>query len=301
MAEQFAHAQSTLDRLDVLQSARRPKLMTADPAAMLEAATQAARAAGGELMQRLAGTLDIRWKTYQGETTVVTDADMAADRAIREVLLARFPDHVILSEEVPHDDFFGPDVWVIDPLDGTDNYSRGQPQFCVSVAHATHGRIDVGVIFDPVRDELFTATSDGPAECNGATVRVTDRDDPAISAVAWAQAGASPEDSKRLREALPAAAAVFHRVRLTGSAALEMVWVAAGRFDGALLGNVKWWDQAAATLIVERAGGRATDVYGRPMGPDSRRCVLSNGRIHQAMLDLAHAHDLHLAFPLPAD
>ena len=273
--------------------------MTADPAAMLEAATQAARAAGGELMQRLAGTLDIRWKTYQGERTVVTDADMAADRAIREVLLARFPGHVILSEEAPHDDILGPDVWVVDPLDGTDNYSRGQPQFCVSVAHASHGRVDVGVIFDPVRDELFAATSEGPAECNGATVRVTDRDDPATAAVAWAQAGASPEDTQRLRAALPAAASIFHRVRLTGSAALEMAWVAAGRFDGALLGNVKWWDQAAASLIVERAGGRATDVYGRPMGPDSRRCLVSNGRIHQAMIDLAHTHDLHLAFPPP--
>ncbi len=268
---------------------------------MLEAAIDAARAAGDELVRRLVGVIDIRWKTYQGETTVVTDADMAADRAIREVLLARFPGHVILSEEVPHDDTLGPDVWVIDPLDGTDNYSRGQPQFCVSVAHASHGRVDVGVIFDPVRDELFTATSDGSAECNGTTVRVTDRDDPAESAVAWAQAGMSREDSQRLHVALAAAASTFHRVRLTGSAALEMAWVGAGRFDGALLGNVKWWDQAAASLIVERAGGRATDIYWRPMGPDSRRCVISNGRIHQAMIELAHAHDLHVAFPPPGD
>ena len=263
---------------------------------MLETAIHAARAAGDELMQRLAGTIDIRWKTYQGERTVVTDADMAADRAIREVLLARFPGHVILSEEAPHDDTLGPDVWVIDPLDGTDNYSRGQPQFCVSVAHASHGRVDVGVIVDPVRDELFTATIGGRAECNGATVRVTDRDDPASSTVAWAQAGVSPEDSARLRGALAAACDTFHRVRLTGSAALEMAWVAAGRYDGALLGNVKWWDQAAASLIVERAGGRATDVFERPMGPDSRRCAFSNGRLHQAILDLAHAHDLHLPF-----
>ena len=268
---------------------------------MLETAIEAARAAGDELVQRLAGVIDIRWKTYQGETTVVTDADMAADRAIRDVLLARFPGHVILSEELPHDDTLGPDVWVIDPLDGTDNYSRGQPQFCVSVAHASHGRVDVGVIFDPVRDELFTATSDGSAECNGATVRVTDRDDPAETAVAWAQAGVSREDSQRLRVALAAAASTFHRVRLTGSAALEMAWVGAGRYDGALLGNVKWWDQAAASLIVERAGGRATDIYWRPMGPDSRRCVISNGRIHQAMIELAHAHDLHVAFPAPGD
>ena len=275
--------------------------MTADPAAMLEAAVEAARAAGDELMQRLAGAIDIRWKTYQGERTVVTDADMAADAAIRKVIEARFPGHVILSEEAPHDDTLGPDVWVIDPLDGTDNYSRGQPQFCVSVAHASHGRVDVGAIFDPVRDELFTATSGGPAECNGATVRVTDRDDPSESAVAWAQAGVSSEDSQRLRVALAAAASTFHRVRLTGSAALEMAWVAAGRFDGALLGNVKWWDQAAASLIVQRAGGRATDVYWRPMGPDSRRCVFSNGRIHQAMIELAHSHGLHLAFPPPGD
>jgi len=169
------------------------------------------------------------------------------------------------------------------------------------VAEATEGRSAVGVSYAPGGAAGFAATSDGPAGCNGARVRVTDRGDPASSAVAWAQAGASPEDTKRLGEALPAAAAVFHRVRLTGSAALEMAWVAAGRFDGALLGNVKWWDQAAATLIVERAGGRATDVYGRPMGPNSRRCVFSNGRIHQAMIDLAHAHGLHLAFPPPED
>ena len=270
--------------------------MTADPAAMLDTAIHAARAAGDELMQRLSGVVDIRWKTYQGERTVVTDADMAADRAIRKVLLDRFPGHVILSEEAPHDDTLGPDVWVIDPLDGTDNYSRGQPQFCVSVAHASHGRVDVGAIFDPVRDELFTATAGGRAECNGATVRVTDRDDPDEATVAWAQAGVSAEDSARLRTALAAACATFHRVRLTGSAALEMAWVAAGRYDGALLGNVKWWDQAAASLIVERAGGRATDVFERPMGPDSRRCAFSNGRLHQAILDLAHAHDLHVPF-----
>ena len=271
--------------------------MTEDAAAMLETAAEAAREAGRELMQRFAGELDVRWKTYQGERTVVTDADMAADRAIRELLLARFPGHVIFSEEAPHDDILGPDVWVIDPLDGTDNYSRGQPQFCVSVAHASHGRVDLGVIFDPVRDELFAATIGGQAECNGTPVRVTDRDDPAEAAVAWAQAGVSAEDSQRLRGALAAAAATFHRVRLTGSAALEMAWVAAGRFDGALLGNVKWWDQAAASLIVERAGGRATDVYGRRMGPDSRRCVFSNGRLHQAIIELAHTHDLHLPFP----
>ena len=140
---------------------------------------------------------------------------------------------------------------------------------------------------------LLSATAQGCASPNVTTPQI--RPSPGRKRVC------RREDSQRLRVALAAAASTFHRVRLTGSAALEMAWVAAGRFDGALLGNVKWWDQAAASLIVERAGGRATDVYWRPMGPDSRRCVFSNGRIHQAMIDLAHAHGLHLAFPPPGD
>ena len=248
-------------------------------------------------MRRFAGTLDVQWKTYRGERTVVTDADFAADHAIREVLQARFPEHVIFSEEAPHDDIHGPDVWVIDPLDGTDNYSRGQPQFCVSVAHSTDGRADVGVVFDAVRDELFAATVDGDATLDGTPVHVTDRDDPKASSVSWAQAGISADDTQRFHRALAAAAGTFHRVRMTGSAALEMAWVAAGRYDGALFSNVKWWDHAAGALIIERAGGRTSDLHGHRTGPNSRRCVFSNGHLHDAIVGLARAHGLHVAFP----
>ncbi len=272
-----------------------------DPAALLAIAEAAARAAGRELLRRFESDLDVRWKTWQGERTVVTDADLAADQAVRQVLAARAPGHVVFSEEFPHDDLDGPDVWVIDPLDGTDNYSRGQPQFCVSVAHTRHTHPDAAAIYDPIRGEMFTAAARGPARLNDRSITVTERCDPAACAVAWAQRGVNPDDERRFNAALAEAARTFHRVRLTGSAALETAWVAAGRYDGALFSNVKWWDHAAAGLLVRRAGGLATDVQGHATTPRSRRCVFSNGRVHAAILQVARSHGLERAFPPPTD
>ena len=122
-----------------------------DRAGLLDIAEAAARAAGAELLRSFESELlGVQWKTWQGERTVVTDADFAADRAIRQVLAEQVPTHTVFSEEFPDDEEVdGPDVWVIDPLDGTDNYSRGQPQFCVSVAHTRHTRPDAAAIYDP--------------------------------------------------------------------------------------------------------------------------------------------------------
>lgn len=269
-----------------------------DPAGLLDIAEAAARAAGAELLRSFESELlGVQWKTWQGERTVVTDADFAADRAIREVLAERVPEHTVYSEEFPDDEeICGPDVWVIDPLDGTDNYSRGQPQFCVSVAHTRHARPDAAAIFDPVRGELFTAVADGLACLNGREISVTGRTDPSESTVAWAQRGIDAEDDRRFNAALAEAARTFHRVRLTGSAALETAWVAAGRYDGALFSNVKWWDHAGAGLLVQCAGGHVTDVRGARTKPSSRRCIFSNGQIHEAILRLANTHGLGLAF-----
>ncbi len=273
-----------------------------DRAGLLEIAEAAARAAGAELLRTFeSDLLGVQWKTWQGERTVVTDADFAADRAIRQVLAERVPEHTVYSEEFPDEqEVYGPDVWVIDPLDGTDNYSRGQPQFCVSVAHTRDARPHAAAIYDPVRDEMFTALADGPARLNGRPVEVTGRTDPSESTVAWAQRGINAEDDQRFNAALAEAARTFHRVRLTGSAALETAWVAAGRYDGALFSNVKWWDHAGAGLLVQRAGGQVTDVRGALTSPSSRRCIFSNGQIHRAILDIAATHGLELAF-LPYD
>ena len=270
-----------------------------DRAALLDIAEAAARAAGAELLRSFESELlGVQWKTWQGERTVVTDADFAADRAIRQVLAERVPTHTVFSEEFPDDEEVdGPDVWVIDPLDGTDNYSRGQPQFCVSVAHTRDTRPDAAAIDDPVRDEMFTAVAGGPARLNGRDISVTGRTDVSESTVAWAQRGIDAEDDRRFNAALAEAARTFHRVRLTGSAALETAWVAAGRYDGALFSNVKWWDHAGAGLLVQRAGGTTSDVRGAPRGPDSRRCIFSNGEIHEAILHIAATHGLERAFP----
>ena len=270
-----------------------------DRAGLLEIAEAAARAAGAELLRTFeSDLLGVQWKTWQGERTVVTDADFAADRAVREVLAERVPGHKVYSEEFPDDEeIHGPDVWVIDPLDGTDNYSRGQPQFCVSVAHTRDARPDASAIYDPVRDEMFTALADGPARLNGRLVEVTGRTDPSKSTVAWAQRGISAEDDRRFNAALAEAARTFHRVRLTGSAALETAWVAAGRYDGAMFSSVKWWDHAGAGLLVQRAGGQVTNVMGTRASFASRRCIFSNGLIHQAILQIAATHGLELAFP----
>ena len=270
-----------------------------DRARLLEIAELAARAAGAELLRSFESELlGVQWKTWQGERTVVTDADFAADRAIRDVLDEFVPTHTVYSEEFADDEEIdGPDVWVIDPLDGTDNYSRGQPQFCVSVAHTRDSRPEVAAIFDPVRDEMFTALADGPARLNGRVIEVTERTEPSESTVAWAQRGINAEDDRRFNAALAEAARTFHRVRLTGSAALETAWVAAGRYDGAMFSTVKWWDHAGAGLLVRCARGRVSNVQGLPAGPESRRCIFSNGEIHEAILQIAARHGLERAFP----
>jgi len=271
-----------------------------DRARLLEIAELAARAAGAELLRSFESELlGVQWKTWQGERTVVTDADFAADRAIRGVLTEHLPSHTVYSEEfADHEEIDGPNVWVIDPLDGTDNYSRGQPQFCVSVAHTRDTRPDVAAIYDPVRDEMYTALADGSARLNGRVIEVTGRTVASESTVAWAQRGIDAEDDRRFNAALAEAARTFHRVRLTGSAALETAWVAAGRYDGAMFSSVKWWDHAGAGLLVQRAGGQVTNVRGAPTSPASRRCIFSNGHIHQAILEIAATHGLELAFPI---
>ena len=259
----------------------------------MDVALEAARAAGSILRDKFHSEHEVHFK---GRSDIVTDVDLAAEKTIIELLNGEFPEFSILAEESKPVDGDSPYKWVVDPLDGTDNYSRGQPQFCVSVVHTVGTKPDVAAIFDPIRDELFTVVRDGEVLLNGRPIAVTDCDDPSSCAVAWAQRGVDPDDERRFNAALAEAARVFHRVRLTGSAALETAWVAAGRYDGALFSNVKWWDHAGVGLLVQEAGGRVTDVRGEPTGPESRRCVFSNGRIHDAILGIAATHRLELPF-----
>jgi myo-inositol-1(or 4)-monophosphatase len=217
----------------------------------LAVAEEAARAAGSLLLERFgagrgaAGAISSK----STPTDLVSDADLAAEIAIREVLRARVPDDGIRGEE--HDDEPGTSGrrWIVDPLDGTVNYLYGNPQWCVSVACDD----EAGVVFDPVRDELFAAARDQPATLNGRELSV---DGAPTLAQALLATGFGYDASVRAAQAsvvarvLPAA----RDIRRAGSAALDLAWTAAGRVDAYYERGVKAWDIAAGTLICARAG-----------------------------------------------
>jgi myo-inositol-1(or 4)-monophosphatase len=215
---------------------------------LLDIAEEAARTAGALLLERFGRERVLATKS--SPTDVVSEADLAAERAIRAVLARRAPDDAVMGEE-------GEDVcgtsgrrWIVDPLDGTVNYLYGLPQWCVSIA--CEGR--AGVIFDPLRDELFAATADGPATLDGRELR---RDDaPADLAGALVATGFGYDRDRRALQAevvtrvLPRA----RDIRRGGAAALDLAWCAAGRLDAYYERGVNPWDVAAGELICARAG-----------------------------------------------
>jgi myo-inositol-1(or 4)-monophosphatase len=217
----------------------------------LAVAEEAARAAGSLLLERFgagrAGAGAISSKSTP--TDLVSEADLAAEAAIREVLRARVPDDAIRGEEEDDEHGTSGRVWIVDPLDGTVNYLYGNPQWCVSVA--CEG--EAAVIFDPVRDELFTAARDRPATLNGAVLRIE-----ASPPLAQALVATGFGYDARVRAAQAAVVArvlpAVRDIRRAGSAALDLAWTAAGRVDAYYERGVKSWDIAAGTLICERAG-----------------------------------------------
>lgn len=243
----------------------------------------AALAAGRLLRERLGRVREIR---YKGAVNLVTEVDLASERLIVETIRSAFPDHALLTEEGTEQGALdAPALWVIDPLDGTTNYAHGYPMFCVSIAFLRNGTPEFGVVYQPVLDELFVAERGVGAFLNGERLRVSGHQELRSALLATG----FPYDLERRRQAL----AAFGRFTLTaravrrdGSAALNLAYVAAGRFDGFWEQELSPWDTAAGVLLVEEAGGRVTDYFGHPYGFDQGTCVASNGLIHDAMLEL---------------
>ncbi|MCS7050275.1 MAG: inositol monophosphatase [Thermomicrobium sp.] len=246
-------------------------------------AIAAALAAGRLLRERLGQVRDIQFK---GAVDLVTDVDVASERLIVETIRAAFPDHALLTEEGSGDGALdAPALWVIDPLDGTTNFAHGYPMFCVSIAFVRDGRPHVGVVYQPLLDELFVAERGVGAFLNGDRLAVSPHAELRNALLATG----FPYDRDRRRQALDA----FGRftlsaraIRRDGSAALNLAYVAAGRFDGFWEQELSPWDTAAGVLLVEEAGGRVTDYSGRPYRLGQGTCVASNGKIHEAMLVL---------------
>jgi myo-inositol-1(or 4)-monophosphatase len=222
---------------------------------------------------------------YKGSGNPVTEVDLASEQAVLEVLRRSRPADAVLAEEGGGAGFRAGRVWIVDPLDGTVNFVHRLPHVAVSVALAVDGRPAAGVVVDVVHGEVFAAARGAGTTLDGTPLRVSTVADPAKALVVTG----FPYD-RHLRA--DAYARVFGRVlarvegvRRTGCAALDLCWVAAGRFDGEWEQGLAPWDTAAASLIAEEAGATVTDLAGGPYELDSRGVVASNGLVHTALLE----------------
>jgi myo-inositol-1(or 4)-monophosphatase len=230
-----------------------------------------------------------RQTSSKGFRDLVTDADLAAQRLITDHIRHTFPQHGFLPEEENSDlPTEGEVIWVIDPVDGTTNYSRQLPIFCVSIAAALPGVGPVvGVVYDPMRQECFSGAKGEGAWLNGRSLQVSP-----VADLGQAIIGLDWSHSQTLRQStldsLPRFAHQVYTVRAFGSAALALAWVAAGRLDGYLNYNLKPWDTAAAGLLIAEAGGRlshvATNAPTIPWAEKNQSAFGSNGRIHHDFL-----------------
>lgn len=249
----------------------------------LPVAVEAARSAGKLLREALGGARDVRYKG--SPTNLVTEMDPRAEALIVGQLREAFPDHAVLGEEGGAQAGRSEYRWLIDPLDGTTNYAHGLPIFSVSIALERAGQVELGVAYDPSRDECFVAERGAGATLNGEAIRVSETADLGASLLVTG----FPNDIRTAAATnLPEYAALALRaraVRRLGSAVLDLCYVAAGRFDGYWELRLGPWDMAAGGLIVQEAGGRVTTVRGGPWRLEGPGVLATNGAIHEALLE----------------
>jgi myo-inositol-1(or 4)-monophosphatase len=225
----------------------------------------------------------------KGAIDLVTEIDLKIEREFRQMIAERFPGHAVLGEEFgsSSDRDAGPQYcWVFDPVDGTTNYAHGLPIFCSSLALEIEGRIAVGAIYDPTRRELFTAERGHGAWLNGRPLRVSTEDTLLDSLLVTGFHYGIQRDPEELVSLFREFIARARAVRRLGSAALDLCYVAAGRFDGYWESKIQPWDVAAGALIVEEAGGRVTTVDGEPFRSRAGSILATNGPLHDRMLEI---------------
>ena len=249
---------------------------------MVSVATSAALEAGRQLKRRQGTAFRISKKD---RTNLVTEVDLEAEGIIVDRIHSRFPEHQILAEERGLSGTDSSFRWIVDPLDGTTNYAHGYRFFCVSIGLEIDRDLRLGVVYDPVTEELFTAEKGQGARLNGQPIRVSSQDVLVDSLVAT---GFS-YDRERMRRNLDLFDRVMMEVRAIrrdGAAALDLCYVACGRFDAFWELHLSPWDVAAGKLIVEEAGGRVTDLRGQGWQVGPGEVLASNGALHLAFLEL---------------
>jgi myo-inositol-1(or 4)-monophosphatase len=258
---------------------RSPASLSADK--LLACAVEAARAAGGHALRNWRRRNEVL-RTFAHDVKLALDVECQA--IAERHILRRFPDHIIRGEESPEERTATPPAaapeWIIDPIDGTVNYSHGLPFWCCSIAVRQGGSVQAGAVYAPAMKELFTATRDGPALFNGTPIRVSRTAQLADSVIMTGL-------DKHLDPRIPpfavfkAMSARVQKARVVGVAALDMCRVGSGQADGYFENGIYLWDIAAADLIVRRAGGKVTILDLHHGG--RLRCIATNGRIHGAL------------------
>ncbi len=245
---------------------------------------EAVRKAGAILLEGYSRDIQV---AYKGEIDLVTEIDWASEKEIIRVIQAAFPLHGVLGEEGGSVPGPGSERWIIDPLDGTTNYTHHFPFFGISIGFESSGEVLYGIVFDPLRDQTFEAVKGEGATLNGKGIHVSETPFLSKSLLATGFSSSLPEDPRR--DNLPH----FNRfsrkvqgIRRTGSAALDLCYVAMGALDGFWEIGLSPWDTAAGSLIVREAGGKVSDRQDGKHELTSPMIVASNGYIHQEMISL---------------
>ena len=282
----MSHADTALSKTDTALSETNTAALVWIPTA-----SAIAREAGARLREFFAQGVETE---YKGDVDLVTVADRTVEKLIRTRLAEAFPEHGVYGEEGTRERMEGEYRWYVDPLDGTTNFAHGFPQFCVSmglehrpasVSPEKDGTIVAGVIYDPMRDELYTAERGRGARLNGKPMHVSRIEVLAESLISTGFPSRKRHDSPNIHF-YHEFTLRSHGVRRAGSAALDLAYVACGRLEAFWEFNLNPWDTAAGILLVEEAGGRLSDFAGGPFQLNSHEVLASNGLIHDELVDL---------------
>jgi myo-inositol-1(or 4)-monophosphatase len=255
---------------------------------------EAAEAGAKVLKQYFNGPLAISHK--EGVNNLVTEADLASEKVIIATIKRNFPAHFIMSEEVGELTMDSEYKWIIDPIDGTINFAHGIPICCVSIGLEKAGEMIMGAVYNPLMNEFYFAQKGFGASLNNKKIQVSKKQELAKSCLVTGfpytyldePNGPLQSFERFIRKGVP--------VRRLGSAAIDLCWVAAGRFDGFYEHKLNAWDSAAGFLLVQEAGGTVTDFKGHKYSPYQPQIIASNGIIHQELLDAVN--NVHQGFIL---
>ncbi|NML19964.1 inositol monophosphatase [Pseudoflavitalea sp. G-6-1-2] len=251
---------------------------------MLKETLLNATEAGAAVLQHYFNSKNLQISHKEGINNLVTEADHASEKAILESIRASFPDHYILSEETGEIIMDSEYKWIIDPIDGTINFAHGIPICCVSIGLEKNGEMILGAVYNPFLKEFYVAEKGKGATLNSDQIHVSTESEVLKSCLVTGfpytylnqPNGPLEAFGRFIRAGIP--------VRRLGSAAMDLCWVAAGRFDGFYEHKLQAWDSAAGFLIVEEAGGKVTDFKGNYYSPHQPQIVATNGKIHNELL-----------------